>query len=115
MTSSIPETSLLLAAFRSANLAEAADRCSVATLRQTYGYRISGVVGEAAPFLPFTTVGTQTFDGAGRFTAKNALAMGPEITRDFTFRGTYTVNPDCTGDHDGGFRKDVLRDCCERG
>jgi len=71
--------------------------CSVATLKQSYGYRISGFVGPSAPFAPFSTVGVQTFDGAGRFTATNTLATGPEITRDFSFSGTYTVNADCTG------------------
>jgi len=91
------KVSLLIAFVCAANPAQAAERCSVATLRQTYGYRINGFVGESAPFTPFTTLGVQTFDGAGRFTAKNTIAIGSEITRDFTFTGTYTVNPDCTG------------------
>lgn len=88
-----------------AHPAEGAERCSVATLRQSYGYRINGFVGDSAPFAPFTTVGIQTFDGAGRFTAKNTTAIGSEITIDFTFSGTYTVNADCSGTMTADFGK----------
>jgi len=44
----------------------------------------------------FAAVGTQTFDGAGNFSTTNYISVDGGIGL-FSFSGTYTVNPDCTG------------------
>ena len=70
-------------------------RCSTNKLRGQYGFKIDGT--SVAPSLArFAAVGTQTFDGAGNFSATNYISVEGVIGL-YSFTGTYTVNSDCTG------------------
>ena len=76
----------------------AADKgCSNASIYGTFGYTATGVL-TAPPSLagPFATVGAQTFDGNGNTTATAWTSQNGSIVQ-VTVKGTYTVNPDCTG------------------
>jgi hypothetical protein len=78
--------------------AQAADKgCSNASLDGTFGYTATGVL-TAPPSLagPFATAGAQTFDGNGNTTATAWTSQNGSIVQ-VTVKGTYTVNPDCTG------------------
>jgi hypothetical protein len=73
----------------------ASHRCSVNNLRGQYGFKIDG--GGVAPGpARFAAVGTQTFDGAGNFSATNYISVDGVVGL-YSFSGTYTVNSDCTG------------------
>jgi hypothetical protein len=78
--------------------AQAADEgCSNATLLGTFAYRITGfITAPPAEAGPFASVGTQTFDGNGGTTATAWVSQNGNIVP-VTIKGTYTVNPDCTG------------------
>src|SRR5712675_2112042 len=71
--------------------------CSNETLKGTFAYTSTGSF-TAPPALagPFAEVGTQTFDGKGATTATATLSQNGNIFQ-VTIKGTYTVNPDCTG------------------
>jgi hypothetical protein len=78
--------------------AQAADKgCSNASLSGTFGYTATGAL-TAPPSLagPFATVGAQTFDGNGNTTATAWTSQNGGIVQ-VTIKGTYTVNPDCSG------------------
>jgi hypothetical protein len=78
--------------------ARAAEKgCSNASLNGTFGYTATGVL-TAPPSLagPFATVGAQTFDGDGNTTATAWTSQNGSIVQ-VTIKGTYSVNPDCTG------------------
>ena len=70
-------------------------RCSANKLRGQYGFKIDGAGITPAPGR-FAAVGTQTFDGAGNFSATNYISVEGVIGL-YSFTGTYTVNSDCTG------------------
>jgi hypothetical protein len=78
--------------------AQAADKgCSNTTLLGTFAYRITRFI--TAPLTeagPFASVGTQIFDGNGGTTATAWISQNGNIVP-VTIKGTYTVNPDCTG------------------
>jgi hypothetical protein len=71
--------------------------CSNASLTGTFAYTLTETV-IAPPSIagPSAEVGTQTFDGKGATTGSATLSANGAIFQ-FTFAGTYTVNPDCTG------------------
>ena len=71
--------------------------CSNASLTGTFAYTLTETV-IAPPSIagPSAEVGTQTFDGKGAITGTATLSANGTIFQ-FTFAGTYTVNPDCTG------------------
>lgn len=80
-------------------------RCSVATLRGSYGLQwigtrpVPGPPGAEPTLETFTGVAIRTFDGAGNFTQVSnvkgsVVGLGPENIESF---GTYDVNDDCTG------------------
>ena len=78
--------------------AQAADKgCSNATLKGTFAYTNTGFL-TAPPQQagPFAGVGTQTFDGNGGTTATAWVSQNGNILQ-VTIKGTYSVNPDCTG------------------
>jgi hypothetical protein len=78
--------------------AQAADKgCSDASLTGTFAYTTTGSI-LAPPALagPFASVGTQTFDGIGGTTATATVSQNGNIVS-VTIKGTYTVNPNCTG------------------
>jgi hypothetical protein len=70
-------------------------RCSVDKLHGQYGFKIDGSNVTPAPG-KIAAVGTQSFDGAGNFSATNYLSLNGVVGL-YSFTGTYTVNPDCTG------------------
>ena len=81
--------------------AQAADKeCSNATLTGTFGYTTTGSFTAAvAPPIqtgPFGGIGLQTFDGNGGTTATMWVSINGDIFQ-VTIKGTYSVNPDCTG------------------
>lgn len=75
-------------------------RCSLASLKGTYGISEKGTIiqqipGFPPPPLPFVISATSFFDGAGKLTGTTTASVnGFAITGPFA--GTYTVNPDCT-------------------
>ena len=70
--------------------------CSNLTLKGTFAHRASGF--ETAPSIagPLVGVGTDTFDGNGGVTTTATLSINGNIVP-VTAKGTYQVNPDCTG------------------
>ena len=81
--------------------AQAADKgCSNATLTGTFAYINTGFfTNAAAPPAqagPFAGVGVETFDGNGGTTANAWVSINGNIFQ-LTIKGTYSVNPDCTG------------------
>ena len=81
-----------------APVAQAADKgCSNTTLLGTFAYRITGfITAPPAEAGPFASVGTQIFDGKGGTTATAWISQNGNIVP-VTIKGTYMVNPDCTG------------------
>jgi hypothetical protein len=78
-----------------ANAQISGHRCSVDKLHGQFGFRIDGGSVPPAPG-KFAAVGTQSFDGAGNFTATNYISVDGVLGL-YSFTGTYTLNPDCTG------------------
>jgi hypothetical protein len=78
--------------------ANAADKgCSIASLQGTFAYTGTGFIVTPVAFAgPFAEVGTQTFDGKGATTTTFTASQNGNIFS-ASFRGTYTVNSDCTG------------------
>ena len=82
--------------------AQAADKgCSSATLTGTFPYTNTGTgfFTAAAPPLqagPFAGAGVETFDGNGGTTGTTWVSINGNIFQ-ATLKGTYLVNPDCTG------------------
>jgi hypothetical protein len=71
--------------------------CSKATLNGTFAYTNTGfITAPPSQAGPFAGVGTQTFDGTGSTTASAWVSVNGN-TFQVTIKGTYTVNPDCTG------------------
>jgi hypothetical protein len=75
-------------------------RCSLATLKGTYGYIEQGTIVAAFPGFPpppllLATSGALTYDGKGHLSGAGTTSLNGLIFPD-TFAGTYTVNPDCT-------------------
>jgi hypothetical protein len=69
--------------------------CDVSTLRGTYVYRDHGVYSNTGK--QFAGAGREYFDGNGNI-RRGKLTFNDDgaVGRD-SFRGTYEVNPDCTG------------------
>jgi hypothetical protein len=72
--------------------------CSTATLQGTFADRDSGWIfpGPNAAPLQFAGVGVDTFDGNGNMTTSGTASVAGMVAPS-TGKGTYTVNPDCTG------------------
>jgi hypothetical protein len=68
--------------------------CDVSTLRGTYVYRDHGVYSNTGK--QFAGAGREYFDGNGTVRGKLTFNDDGAVGRD-SFRGTYEVNPDCTG------------------
>jgi hypothetical protein len=81
------------------------EECSVATLKGSFGYTVTGAL-VTGPFAgPFAAVGKLTFDGTGNFENIRTISRNGDISLDVEGVGTYTINPDCTGSFtftDGG-------------
>jgi hypothetical protein len=65
--------------------------CSLEMVRGAYAASGSGIV-----VVPWAIMGTVVFDGAGQMTATVIESYGGVID-DATWRGTYSVGPDCRG------------------
>ncbi|MFA6958396.1 MAG: hypothetical protein WC538_21225 [Thermoanaerobaculia bacterium] len=66
--------------------------CTLKTLQGTWAITSEGT----GPFGPFTAIGIEAFDGAGKTTVKETVA-GNGAPMAFEFAGTYIVNDDCSG------------------
>lgn len=73
-------------------------QCSNRTLKGDYGFTIEGTI--VGPNIPFRGLALQHYDGQGNITQVDHLVTaGQPPTQDWTpGTGTYSVNPDCTGD-----------------
>jgi len=83
--------------------------CSNATLKGSFGYTSTGTILPAffglpdtydpfaPPAGPFAEVGRQTFDGNGDTEYTATISNNGAPTPDLAFKGTYSVNKDCTG------------------
>jgi hypothetical protein len=73
--------------------------CSNITLKGTFSDRDTGWIflapAPAAP-VPFVGVNLDTFDGNGNLTTTGTSSLNGNIMQG-SAKGTYTVNPDCTG------------------
>jgi|SRR5215471_1844582 len=72
-----------------------ASQCSPANIAGTYGYTSNGSI-VTQPAVPFTAVGTVTFNKAGTISGAQVTSIGGSFF-DETIQGPFTVNPDCTG------------------
>jgi len=68
-------------------------KCTEQSARGTYGFAL---VGSFSAIGPVATSGTTVFDGDGHDTGKFSVTTFG-ANQQFTFSGSYTVNPDCTG------------------
>jgi len=75
--------------------AQAQPSCSNASLSGSFGYTNTGTI-VTPPLGLFAGVGRQTFDGKGNTEATATVSVNGEIYQS-TIKGTYVVNPDCTG------------------
>ena len=73
--------------------------CSNASLQGSFGFTATGtLLALPPPFAgPFAEIGRQTFDGRGNTDATATLSANGNIVSGVTVKGTYVVNPDCTG------------------
>jgi len=76
--------------------------CSLASLNGPYALeRVGTIVGQLpgfpAPPAQFGEVNIATFDGAGSFSGSAVVNIGGTVLNPVTFKGTYTVNADCSG------------------
>ena len=81
-----------------ASIAKAEGRgCSNSTLKGTFADKDTGFL-TAPPAMagPFAGVNLETFDGHGTLTGTGIVSLNGNIFQ-ATYRGTYTVNADCTG------------------
>jgi hypothetical protein len=72
-------------------------RCTVATLKGSFGYTVTGSLAGGPTPGPFAAVGRLTFDGAGNFQNIRTISRNGAITLNAQGIGTYSVEPDCTG------------------
>ena len=71
--------------------------CSLATLKGNYGFRSSGFNTEnPGEFFPTASVAMFTYDGAGNVSGIVYFKAPPGFLK-VTTKGTYKVNPNCTG------------------
>jgi len=70
--------------------------CTMAGRAGEYGYTWTGTMFFPTGAVPVAAVGRGTFDEEGNFEATQTVSRGGTISP-LTVKGTYTVNPDCTG------------------
>jgi hypothetical protein len=73
------------------------EACSNATLNGVFGYTNTGNITGGPDAGPFAGVGRQTFDGRGNTEATATVSVNGNVFSPVTIKGTYFVNPDCTG------------------
>ena len=72
-------------------------KCSEATLDGKYLFSYDGYELKGNKKIPFAQAGYEVYDGNGHVKGVYSGNFGGEIVRKQPFRGTYTVNADCTG------------------
>ena len=78
--------------------AKATDRgCTNASIKGTFAFQASGTVLDSPPVL-LDVLFAQTFDGNGGLTSTGVQSHNGNILQ-LTQTGTYTVNPDCSGNY----------------
>src|SRR5712691_2302774 len=70
--------------------------CSTASVAGTWGFTDTGTVFLPTGPVPFAAVGTITGDAQGNFSVTQTTSVGDKVSKE-TFKGTGTVNSDCTG------------------
>lgn len=88
-----------------AAVALAGERCSIASVKGTWGYSETGtlyVPTSSGPVaVPYASVGSYTVDHWGKLSgARTSMRGGPTgaVKQTATIQGTATVNSDCTGE-----------------
>ena len=71
--------------------------CSNATLQGTYLFAYSGFQIVDGQQVPFVFAGQDRINGDGTLTGVNSFSVNGAISKNVTYTGTYTINPDCTG------------------
>jgi len=71
--------------------------CSNATLQGTYLLAYSGFQIVDGQQVPFVFAGQDRINGDGTLTGVNSFSVNGAISKNVTYTGTYTINPDCTG------------------
>lgn len=71
--------------------------CSNASLRGDYGVLVSGVRGTPAGFESFVGTAMHSYDGKGSFVGFDNTQGEFTSSVDRPVKGTYQINPDCTG------------------
>jgi len=72
--------------------------CSMAKVSGSYGYTTSGFVATpTGAFVPAAAAGRIDFDKQGSVSGTQTRVVAGSALAE-TYSGTYTVNPDCTGD-----------------
>ena len=78
------------------------DVCSVATLNESYGIQSTGSIVAFGPIGPIAEAGIIKFDGLGGVSQTTTVSIGglggQIIPNRTSLSGSYTVNPDCSGD-----------------
>lgn len=76
-----------------------ASKCSNETLEGTYAITIEGLLAVPGPGIPLRGVVRQSYDGDGNITQVDHVVVNgiPPAQAWRPSTGTYSVNPDCTG------------------
>jgi hypothetical protein len=78
-----------------------AGQCSLAGAAGKYGFTLTGTLFLPTPTgpipIPIAAIGRATLDAGGNASGTEARSVGGGFA-DETFTGTFTVNPDCTGE-----------------
>lgn len=80
-------------------LSDAREGCGPRTLKGSYVYALSGfkTAGEtAAQRTPFAQAGREAFGGDGTMSGAGTASFNGKTAR-VTYKGTYTLNADCSG------------------
>lgn len=72
-----------------------ASKCTMSNVAGSYGYTSTGTIVSPAVG-PFTAVGRAKFTETGTFSGAQTTSIAGNLA-DETVEGTFTVNPDCTG------------------
>lgn len=70
--------------------------CSLATVAGNYGFTLTGTLILPTGGVPAAAIGRATLDADGSLSGTEARNVGGGFANE-TLKGTFTVNPDCTG------------------
>jgi hypothetical protein len=87
---------LSLAAAASAQDRDDRRTCSNASAAGQWGYTETGTIYLSGVAVPYASVGTFTLDADGNYSGQRTASAGGKILK-ATFKGSATVNADCTG------------------